>query len=70
MAYNDGGYLFGGTSGEGLYKSSKPMKKLYFYTAINPEEKKTVEKLKESESFAPQTGQEENGFFSKMKDIF
>ncbi|MFW6389200.1 MAG: molecular chaperone DnaJ [Marinilabiliaceae bacterium] len=37
---------------------------------ISKEEKKTIEKLRESESFTPQTGQEENGFFSKMKDIF
>ena len=30
--------------------------------------KSPMEKLRESESFTPQTGQEENGFFSKMKD--
>ncbi|MGM0377134.1 MAG: molecular chaperone DnaJ [Bacteroidota bacterium] len=37
---------------------------------LSKEDKKTIEKLRESESFTPQSGQEENGFFSKMKDIF
>ncbi len=37
---------------------------------VTKEEKKMLEKLKESDSFTPRKGQEQNGFFSKMKDIF
>ncbi len=37
---------------------------------ISKEEKKIMEKMKESESFTPKSGNEQNGFFSKMKDIF
>ena len=37
---------------------------------ISKEEKKTLEKMKESESFKPKATQDEGGFFSKMKDIF
>jgi molecular chaperone DnaJ len=37
---------------------------------VSKEEKRILEKMKESSSFTPRSGQEQNGFFSKMKDIF
>ncbi|MGQ1890772.1 molecular chaperone DnaJ [Thermophagus sp. OGC60D27] len=37
-------------------------------SAVSKDEKKTLEKMKESSSFSPR--KEQNGFFNKMKDIF
>lgn len=37
---------------------------------LSQEEKSILEKLKHSENFAPQPGENEKGFFSKMKEFF
>ncbi|MEQ9188027.1 MAG: molecular chaperone DnaJ [Cryomorphaceae bacterium] len=37
---------------------------------VSPEEKELLAKLKDSENFAPQPGENERGFFSKMKEFF
>ncbi len=37
---------------------------------VSQEEKEVLEKLRSSENFAPQPGENEKGFFSKMKEFF
>ncbi|MNE91469.1 Chaperone protein DnaJ [compost metagenome] len=37
---------------------------------VSKEEKEILEKLRESENFKPNPGQNERGFFQRMKDMF
>ena len=37
---------------------------------VNAEERKILEKLRESDNFKPQPGKSEKSFFEKMRDIF